>query len=444
MTGGGGESMVIYMEIEGIKLAYQLTKDAARVLQQIAKFLICSMADAPYKKTEGRTNRKNMQLRSNGQPQIPVSLDKKTYEIFKKQAKKYGILFRAFKPLRSGRKGTIQLMILEKDLQMMQELLERIKEKQVKEDVKSGMKEGQAEQIFRENNHTESMEEFVENIGAASSEEIFDNEMKDLFGENYQERVIDFVEHAKEHAPKSITAGMDSDKVNSLADIIQFKERAERLNKNPIEISFVYDQKNGKSQIVEETETHVKIEGKGLGTSGNQDEWSSVWIPKDMIVPPLGQEPEEGGRRTVRLPEAAEIIIENPVEKRGPRTVKADTIKKNVQPREEELLDITISKKLLSEENERAVKTRVPGTWGSNIRYLWMDKNDIQDVYGGRSMLTSLDSDKYYELYSGDDRIVERVKGRDLYKDHYDPVSKNLRKSVQALGNSGAGMGRSL
>lgn len=446
MTGGGGEAMqVIYMEIEGIKLAYQLTRDAARILQQIAKFLICSIADAPYKKTAGKTNRKNLQLRSNGQSQVPVTLDKKTFQAFKKDAKKYGILFRAFTPLKSGRKESIQVIILEKDLQMMQELLERIKEKQIKEDVRNGMKEGQADQIFDDNNHTESMEEFIENVGAVSSEEVFDDGMKELFGEDYEEKIIHFVERVKEHDPKSKAAGVDRNKVNNLADIINYKERAARLKKdNPVEISFVYDQKNGKSQIVEETETHVKIEGKGLGISGNPDQWSSVWLPKEVIVPPLGQEAQAGGIHTARLPADAKIIIENPVEKDGPKTVKADSLKKFAEPKSEAWLDITISKELIDEENDRSVKTRVPGTWGKEIRFLWIDKHEIQDVYGGKSMLTSLDPDKDYKLYSRNGQIAERVKGSELYKYHYDPVEGNVRKGVQARGMGRVGMGRSL
>ena len=34
------------------------------------------------------------------------------------------------------------------------------------------------------------------------------------------------------------------------------------------------------------------------------------------------------------------------------------------------LSDVTISKKLIIEENDHAVKTRVPGTWGEEARYV--------------------------------------------------------------------------
>lgn len=38
------------------------------------------------------------------------------------------------------------------------------------------------------------------------------------------------------------------------------------------------------------------------------------------------------------------------------------------------LSDVTISKKLIAEENDHAVKTRVPGTWGKDVRYVWLHK----------------------------------------------------------------------
>ena len=41
------------------------------------------------------------------------------------------------------------------------------------------------------------------------------------------------------------------------------------------------------------------------------------------------------------------------------------------------LEDITVSKILIKEENSRAVKTRVPGTWGEKVRYVWIKKENI-------------------------------------------------------------------
>ena len=40
------------------------------------------------------------------------------------------------------------------------------------------------------------------------------------------------------------------------------------------------------------------------------------------------------------------------------------------------LVDITITKRLILEENDHAIKTRIPGMWGENARYLWINKEN--------------------------------------------------------------------
>ena len=56
------------------------------------------------------------------------------------------------------------------------------------------------------------------------------------------------------------------------------------------------------------------------------------------------------------------------------------------------LSDVTISKKLIAEENDHAVKTRVPGTWGKDVRYVWLHKDNVMDIHNGKTMLTFLDT----------------------------------------------------
>ena len=56
------------------------------------------------------------------------------------------------------------------------------------------------------------------------------------------------------------------------------------------------------------------------------------------------------------------------------------------------LSDVTISKKLIAEENDHAVKTRVPGTWGKDVRYVWLHKENVMDIHNGKTMLTFLDT----------------------------------------------------
>ena len=90
--------------------------------------------------------------------------------------------------------------------------------------------------------------------------------------------------------------------------------------------------------------------------------------------------------------------------------------------------DITIARKMVEEENDHAIKTRIPGTWGKDARFFWLEKSDVMEIHGGKTLLTYLDRKKDYQLYSTDGRLVGTMAGEALYKNHYDPVSKGIRE----------------
>lgn len=99
-----------------------------------------------------------------------------------------------------------------------------------------------------------------------------------------------------------------------------------------------------------------------------------------------------------------------------------------------DLVDITVTKKLIAEENDHAVKTRIPGTWGEDARYLWIDKERVMEIHEGKTILSFLDMEKDYKLYSSDDRVVGTIKGKELYKGHYDSVGAEIRKHHNDVG----------
>lgn len=94
------------------------------------------------------------------------------------------------------------------------------------------------------------------------------------------------------------------------------------------------------------------------------------------------------------------------------------------------LSDVTISKNLIVEENEHAVKTRVPGTWGDNARFVWLNKESIMEIHNGKTMLTFINSNKNYKMYDAQNRVVETKRGEELYT-HYDKVETNLREKYE-------------
>lgn len=100
------------------------------------------------------------------------------------------------------------------------------------------------------------------------------------------------------------------------------------------------------------------------------------------------------------------------------------------------LVDVTISKLLIEKESETAVKTRVPGTWGENVRFIWVNKENIMDIHDGKTILTFLDKNKDYKLYDRENRVVATQKGKELYDHHYDRVEAAVREKFEKIQNS--------
>ncbi len=106
----------------------------------------------------------------------------------------------------------------------------------------------------------------------------------------------------------------------------------------------------------------------------------------------------------------------------------AQRIKTAAVAQNPDLTDITITKTLIAEENDHAIKTRIPGTWGENARYMWLAKDQIMEIHAGKTILAFLDNKKDYKMYSGDNRVVGTMKGKELYEGHYDRVGAEVRK----------------
>ena len=105
----------------------------------------------------------------------------------------------------------------------------------------------------------------------------------------------------------------------------------------------------------------------------------------------------------------------------------ADELKYNAMINDPSRVDITISRKLYEEENLTAIKTRVPNTYGDNVRYLWIDKSDVVSINGGKTFFAYLNKDKEYELVDRDGQIAEKLTGQNLQKQHYDNVDVNVK-----------------
>lgn len=117
----------------------------------------------------------------------------------------------------------------------------------------------------------------------------------------------------------------------------------------------------------------------------------------------------------------------------------ADELKYNAMINDPSRVDITISRKLYEEENLTSIKTRVPNTYGDNVRYLWLDKSDVVSINGGKTFFAYLNKDKEYELVDRDGQVAEKLSGQNLQKQHYDSVDVNVKNRAlqeQRIGKS--------
>ena len=104
-----------------------------------------------------------------------------------------------------------------------------------------------------------------------------------------------------------------------------------------------------------------------------------------------------------------------------------DELKYNAMINDPSRVDITISRKLYEEENLTSIKTRVPNTYGDNVRYLWLDKSDVVSINGGKTFFAYLNRDKEYELFDRDGQAAEKLSGQNLQKQHYDSVDVTVK-----------------
>ena len=142
----------------------------------------------------------------------------------------------------------------------------------------------------------------------------------------------------------------------------------------------------------------------------------------------LAHEDTDGNRKVLMEQEAFENRI------RGYRAL-AERMAAISKTKDTNLSEITISKNLISEESPTAVKTRVPGTYGKNVRYLWVGKDQIIDIHGGKTMLTFLNMEKEYKLYDDQNRVIETKKGSELYSSHYDAVDIQVQQRYEKMLN---------
>lgn len=208
-------------------------------------------------------------------------------------------------------------------------------------------------------------------------------------------------------------------------------------------LSFLKEQKKGNENLHTEEAQKVGILLEGLMEKVGNFAMEKASISVEEIKENFGIEKEQAQRVVGQLEKIGVLSEENDGQHKV--LVNQEAFSSRIRGYKElaermqvvsaaqntNFVDITVTKKLIAEENEHAVKTRIPGTWGENAKYLWIDKQKAMEIHDGKTILTFLDKDKEYKMYSLENKIVDTMKGSELYENHYDSVAAEVRKRYQ-------------
>ena len=222
----------------------------------------------------------------------------------------------------------------------------------------------------------------------------------------------------------------DCNKTDGMSEVIFHTEAVPRVNMMIQKLKFgriaTFDDylKNGDEKSLGKLMDFLRKEQVKENFSINGEQAENV-IKQLETIGVLGGRSEDGTHKVMMDKEAFTNRI------RGYQSL-ADRMRAISASKNTNLSDVTISKKLIAEENDHAVKTRVPGTWGKDVRYVWLHKENVMDIHNGKTMLTFLDTSKDYKLYDEQNRVVTTKKGDELYT-HYDKVESSVRERYEKV-----------
>ena len=103
-------------------------------------------------------------------------------------------------------------------------------------------------------------------------------------------------------------------------------------------------------------------------------------------------------------------------------------IQSNNNTTDENIKNITINIRLIVKSDANYVYTRVPKTYGDNIKILRINKDELNIIDDGQTIVTQLDMKKDYSLYNKDFKEDSNCSGEKLYS-YYDEVNRNVSKN---------------
>lgn len=90
--------------------------------------------------------------------------------------------------------------------------------------------------------------------------------------------------------------------------------------------------------------------------------------------------------------------------------------------------NITINTKLITNENDSIIETRIPFTVGDSAKFIKIHKDNLVKIDDDKTLLTTININGYYQIFDRLGEKVETVSGSELYK-NYDPVNRKVEKN---------------
>lgn len=106
---------------------------------------------------------------------------------------------------------------------------------------------------------------------------------------------------------------------------------------------------------------------------------------------------------------------------------KNTAMEKSRTGKDEKINPITIDESLIVKEKNGIIQTRVPKTWGDDVRYLILKKEMYEKIHHGKTVLAHLSKDKIYNLYDKNGQVASTITGEKIYQ-YYDRVAQESRK----------------
>ena len=142
-------------------------------------------------------------------------------------------------------------------------------------------------------------------------------------------------------------------------------------------------------------------------------------------------EKEKKGKKSLHT-DVTEPILDGLIEKVGhyameKKAIRVEDIQNDFQMESKQAEDVLHKLKTIGVVSEPDGQGNYP---------VVMDQEDIMEIHNGKTLLTYLDKEKDYKIYSEDNRVLYTMKGEDLYAKHYDRVERTVRERYQKVKQS--------